>query len=79
MGTDGEPYLLEINTLPGLNPVVSDLCIMAAAEGTPYAVLISEILYLAAERYGLPFKAGSLTRPRARSRRAPAQLTDAAH
>ncbi len=55
LGSDGEPYLLEINTLPGLNPTVSDLCIMAAAEGMQYEVLIQEILYLAAERFGLSF------------------------
>lgn len=53
LGVDGEPYLMEINTLPGLNPSVSDLCIMAAAGGMPYQVLITEILYLAAERYGM--------------------------
>ena len=53
LGADGKPYLLEINTLPGLNPLISDLCIMAAAEGMPYQTLISEILYLAAERYGI--------------------------
>lgn len=51
----GEPYLMEINTLPGLNPAVSDLCIMAASEGITYEVLITEILYLAAERTGMPF------------------------
>jgi D-alanine-D-alanine ligase len=51
LGTDGQAYLLEINTLPGLNPVVSDLCIMAQAEGMHYANLINEILYLAAGRY----------------------------
>lgn len=55
LGSDGEPYLMEINTLPGLNPAVSDLCIMAASEGLTYEVPITEILYLAAERYGLPF------------------------
>jgi D-alanine--D-alanine ligase len=55
LGSDGEPYLLEINTLPGLNPEISDLCIMAAAEGIQYDVLIQEILYLGAERFGLPF------------------------
>ena len=55
----GEPYLLEINTLPGLNPKVSDLCIMAASEGMNYDVLISEILYLGAERFSLPFKQAS--------------------
>ncbi len=50
---DGNPYLLEINTLPGLNPLVSDLCIMAEAEGFPYAHLILEILDMAAARFGL--------------------------
>jgi len=59
VGADGEIYLMEINTLPGLNPAVSDLCIMAAAEGMPYQVLINEILYLAAERFGLPFETQS--------------------
>ncbi|NJN53713.1 MAG: hypothetical protein HC804_02510 [Anaerolineae bacterium] len=50
----GEPMLLEINTLPGLNPAVSDVCIMARAEGLPYTTLITEILYLAAKRFELP-------------------------
>lgn len=54
LGADDQPYLMEINTLPGLNPLVSDLCIMAAAEGMLYRDLITEILYLAAERFGLP-------------------------
>ncbi|MCB8946315.1 MAG: hypothetical protein H6658_21430 [Ardenticatenaceae bacterium] len=54
LNSAGEPYLLEINTLPGLNPAVSDLCIMARADNFPYETLISEILYLAAERFGLP-------------------------
>jgi len=49
----GTPYLLEINTLPGLNPAVSDLCIMARAEGLPYNHLILEILDLAAARFGM--------------------------
>ena len=57
LGADGNPYLIEINTLPGLNPYVSDLCIMAAAEGMLYQVLITEILYLAAERFSLPLRA----------------------
>jgi len=51
LGEDGRPYLIEINTLPGLNPVVSDICIMAHAEGMEYSRLINEILLLAAERY----------------------------
>ena len=53
MGSDGEPYLLEINTLPGLNPAISDICIMADAERLAYNTLILEILYLAAERFGM--------------------------
>lgn len=56
IGADGRPYLLEINTLPGLNPLISDLCIMAAAEGMTYQDLITEILYLAAGRYAMPFE-----------------------
>jgi D-alanine-D-alanine ligase len=50
---EGNPCLLEINTLPGLNPSVSDVCIMARAEGLPYNHLILEILDLAAGRFGL--------------------------
>lgn len=53
LDSEGNPYLLEINTLPGLNPEISDLCIMANAEGLPYNELILEILDLAAARFGL--------------------------
>jgi D-alanine-D-alanine ligase len=53
LDAEGNPYLLEINTLPGLNPEISDLCIMANAEGLPYHELILEILDLAAARFGL--------------------------
>jgi len=63
LGADGRPYLMEINTLPGLNPELSDLCIMAAAEGMVYDDLITEILYLAAERYGLPFEPVGVPQP----------------
>lgn len=61
LDANGEPHLLEINTLPGLNPEVSDLCIMADVEGLPYRTLISEILYLAAERYHMPFAQAHLS------------------
>jgi D-alanine-D-alanine ligase len=54
LGVDGRPYLLEINTLPGLNPRVSDLCIMARAEGFHYIDLINEILNLAWDRAPQP-------------------------
>ncbi len=53
MGADGNPRLLEINTLPGLTPGYSDLCLQAAAEGIPYNELILEILYLGASRWGM--------------------------
>jgi D-alanine-D-alanine ligase len=51
LGSDGRPVMLEINTLPGLNPTLSDLCIMAQAGGLQYDDLINEILNLAVERY----------------------------
>jgi len=52
---DGEdkPRLLEINTLPGLTPGFSDLCVIANAAGLSYQDLILEILQLGASRYGL--------------------------
>ncbi len=53
LGADEKAYLMEINTLPGLNPILSDLCIMARADGMPYVTLINEILNLAAAHYGL--------------------------
>ena len=51
IGVDGRPVLLEVNTLPGLNPVVSDLCIQASADGLVYNDLVAEILRLAMGRY----------------------------
>ena len=53
LDADGNPRLMEINTLPGLTPNYSDLCLQAAAEGISYTDLILEILYLAATRWGL--------------------------
>ncbi|GAP08648.1 MAG TPA: hypothetical protein DEQ80_07555 [Anaerolinea thermolimosa] len=50
---EGHPRLLEINTLPGLTPGFSDLCVIAQAEGISYRDLILEILYLGASRFGL--------------------------
>ncbi len=61
LGDDGRPYLLEINTLPGLNPRVSDLCIMAQAEGFHYTDLINEILSLATDRYARAGEMGRTT------------------
>ncbi len=53
LGADGQPYLVEANTLPGLNPLLSDIVIAAKAGDVPYARLIQEIVALAIERYGL--------------------------
>ena len=53
LDAEGRPRLLEINSLPGLSPGFSDLCVIAGAEGLTYTDLILEILYLGASRYGL--------------------------
>jgi D-alanine-D-alanine ligase len=53
LDAQGRPILLEINTLPGINPAISDLCIMSKAEGISYHRLVNDILGLAARRYGL--------------------------
>ncbi len=50
---EGNPRLIEINTLPGLTPDYSDLCLQAKAENMRYEDLILDILYLAAGRWGM--------------------------
>lgn len=50
---EGNPRVMEINTLPGLTPDYSDLCLQAKAEGIQYADLVLEILYLGASRWGM--------------------------
>ena len=50
---EGNPRLIEINTLPGLTPNYSDLCLQAAAEGISHTDLVLDILYLAAGRWGM--------------------------
>lgn len=59
----GEPRLIEINSLPGLSPGFSDLCVIADAEGLTYTDLILEILYLGASRFGLLQPAGAQVYP----------------
>jgi D-alanine-D-alanine ligase len=51
LNANGDPVLLETNTLPGLTPMYSDLCLEAAAEGIAYEDLILDILYLGASRW----------------------------
>lgn len=53
LNAEGEPMLMELNSLPGLTPGYSDLCLEAAAEGISYEDLILEILYLGASRWGM--------------------------
>ncbi len=50
---EGNPRLIEINTLPGLTPDYSDLCLQAKSEGIRYEDLILDILYLGASRWGM--------------------------
>jgi len=50
---DLKPYILEINPLPGLAPVISDLVIEAAGEGIGHTELVNMILETALQRYGL--------------------------
>lgn len=47
------PYFLEINPLPGLNPEYSDLPMISRGYGMSYEELIEEILNSALERYGI--------------------------
>jgi D-alanine-D-alanine ligase len=49
----GVPCFLEANPLPGLNPVRSDLPIMARLIGLPFAELMGSIIEGAALRYSL--------------------------
>lgn len=53
LDAQGNPRLIEINTLPGLTPDYSDLCLQSKAEGIRYEDLILEILYLGASRWGM--------------------------
>jgi len=50
---EGSPRVMEINTLPGLTPDYSDLCLQAKAEGIRYEDLVLDILYLGASRWGM--------------------------
>jgi len=49
---DGEPNFIEINPLPGLNPVHSDLVILAIGHGWSFDQLIGRIVDAASERWG---------------------------
>lgn len=51
LGTDGVPYVLEVNALPGLSPGFSDLCRQAEKAGLTYEELVNSILEAALERH----------------------------
>ena len=53
LDAQGNPRVMEINTLPGLTPDYSDLCLQSKAEGIRYEDLILEVLYLGASRWGM--------------------------
>jgi len=59
---DGKPYVLELNTIPGLTPGISDLVIVAAADGVDHTQLVNMIFDAAVRRCSL--------QPRARRTRA---------
>jgi D-alanine-D-alanine ligase len=44
VSTDGKPYVLEINTLPGLMPGYSEIPRMAERSGLPFRALVERIL-----------------------------------
>jgi D-alanine-D-alanine ligase len=48
-----KPYILEINPLPGLSPIISDLVIEAEAAGISHPELVNLILDTALKRYGM--------------------------
>ncbi len=51
ISSEGTPYFLEMNPLPGLNPKSGDLPIMAGKMGWTYESLISAVLNAALQRY----------------------------
>ena len=50
---NGEPCFLEVNPLPGLHPVNSDLPILSGLAGISYAQLLGSIVDAACRRWGL--------------------------
>ncbi len=50
LSSDGIPYVLEVNPLPGIDPEESNLPIMTRAAGMSYEALIQRLLNLAMER-----------------------------
>lgn len=53
LDTEGNPNMIEVNPLAGLNPTYSDLPILARLNGITYESLIAEIMNSALERFQL--------------------------
>jgi D-alanine-D-alanine ligase len=53
IGDDGEPKFLEVNPLPGLNPVTGDLVILARGNGISYHELVGRIVDGARQRQSI--------------------------
>lgn len=51
--SDGKPFVLEINPLPGITRGVSDMVMAAEAVGLDYDTLINSILLAALKRHGM--------------------------
>ena len=51
LGKDGVPYVLEVNPLPGLDPVDSNFPYIAKCAGLNYPDLMNRILEVALERH----------------------------
>jgi D-alanine-D-alanine ligase len=49
----GEPYLLEVNPLPGLNPETGDIVLLARGVGVSHSQLVKMVFEAACARYGL--------------------------
>lgn len=66
LDAEGNPRLMEINTLPGLSKDYSDLCLICNAEQIAYEDLVLDILYLGASRWGMiaPRETQSPTKPK---------------
>lgn len=54
LDADGTPCFMEVNPLPGLNPVTGDLPILSARSGVSYEALIGRIVDNARARTSLP-------------------------
>ena len=57
---DGQPYLLEIDTLPSMDQEHSRYVKMAEAGGIPFFELVNNILGLAIHRYHLEISAPAI-------------------